>query len=112
MLGGVGASMSNCHDFPSVEPPSQNGLTGLLRFESEIDAGPCDTATLKLRVWAALAQRFSIRGIPTLLFSAASCEQQIAGITGKKAIVESTRSARCDEANLVNCGEQFPKKPT
>ena len=51
---------------------------------------------------AALAQRFSIRAIPALLFfSGGELRQQIAGITGKKAIVESTRSARCDDANLV-----------
>jgi hypothetical protein len=50
---------------------------------------------------AALAQRFSIRAIRALLFFSGELRQQIAGITGKKAIVESTRSARCDDANLV-----------
>jgi hypothetical protein len=55
---------------------------------------------------------FSIRGIPALLFFSGELRQRIAGITGKKAIVESTRSADATTQTSSNCGEQFPKKRT
>jgi hypothetical protein len=47
-----------------------------------------------------------------LLFFSGELRQRIAGITGKKAIVESTRSADATTQTSSNCGEQFPKKRT
>jgi thioredoxin 1 len=50
-----------------------------------------------------LAQRFSIRGIPALLFfSGGALQHQIAGVTGKKAIVDKLEELAVRAHNPVN----------